>query len=426
MMETNDDVLVQNNGALIRIRYQMLLWQLQVARQNRVAAPIRQVRRIREVYHRFTMNEFVDRWQSHPSFERWIRMSTHSFYRLVDLLRDLLTSDDNDNNNNNNRGRPIPHEISVFMTLQYLTGASNTGNAVPLGLSKTSFYTCLHKTLRAIGDCAALGIKFPATEAECIRLARGFNAKSDNGVIANCVGAIDGYLLATNVPSRNDCGGNGRSYFSGHYKRIGMNVQAVCDSNCMFTYFAVCSPGSTNDRIAMREKINGESLHDLIEKLPNPYVVIADAAYEATEHCVPLFYGVQRHNPDQDNFNYYGSQVRTIIERSFGIMLAKFSILKRPLANTLEVIGLIMVAIARLHNFCIREKRYNIEEIVLEAPPVRVPPTVPNLRNREGQDMGPAFPQDPVNDQGLYRGFQYSGIRDAMVERCANLQMVRP
>lgn len=107
-------------------------------------------------------------------------------------------------------------------------------------------------------------------------------------------------------------------------------------------------------------------------------------------------------------------------------MLAKFSILKRPLANTLEVVGLIMVAIARLHNFCIREKRYNIEEIVLEAPPVQVPLTVPNLRNREGQDMGPAFPQDPVNDQGLYRGFQYSGIRDAMVERCANLQMVRP
>ena len=176
----------------------------------------------------------------------------------------------------------------------------------------------------------------------------------------------------------------------------------------------------------MKEKIDGESIHDLIKALPHPYVVIADAAYKATEHCVPLFYGAQRNNPDQDNWNFYGSQVRTIIERSFSIMQSKFSILKRPLTNSLETIGFIMAAIARLHNFCIREKPYNIAEIVLQTPRVPYNAAIPNQLNREGQDMDPEFPQALQDELELYWGYQHSANRDAMVERCANLGMVRP
>ena len=59
------------------------------------------------------------------------------------------------------------------------------------------------------------------------------------------------YLVAINTPPSLVVG-NVRSYFSGHYQHYGVNVQAVCDHLCHFTYFAFASPGSVNDCDAIK------------------------------------------------------------------------------------------------------------------------------------------------------------------------------
>ena len=143
--------------------------------------------------------------------------------------------------------------------------------------------------------------------------------------------------------------GNVKSYFSGHYQHYGVNVQAVCDHLCHFTYFAFASPGSVNDRDA----IKGTSLPSLLHNVPAGFVIIGDAAYEASEKIVSLFYGVDALIPENDNFNFYGS-IR--IEMAFGMMSQKWGILKLPLSGDIKFTAAIAICVAHLHNFTINER----------------------------------------------------------------------
>ena len=40
---------------------------------------------------------------------------------------------------------------------------------------------------------------------------------------------------------------NQTDYFSRHYQAYGLNVQAMCDPDLLFTYIAVASPAKIND-----------------------------------------------------------------------------------------------------------------------------------------------------------------------------------
>ena len=374
------------------------------------AASVPQTRTRRVIYRRIDMKAFMAQYVNCPKFERNIRMRRDSFYKLVELLRRDVQSDEN---MATRRGGAITPEMCTYLTLRYLAGGSYLDICVHLQISHAAFYYCLYKTLIAICQCKVLDIVFPIEVADCERLASGFRHLSENESIGNCIGAVDGYLLSIETPS-NEEAGNVTSYFSGHYQKYGINVQAMCDSRCVFRYFALSAPGSFNDRVAIKQKCKGVSLFSLIEELPEKFVVIADAAYDATEHIVPLFYGSQRHNAAHDNFNYCASQCRIRIEMSFGIMQAKWGILKRPLTQSLKNVKYVVLAIARLHNYVIKENFY-------EPDTAQVPyqATVPN---RRGQ--GPAHPA-PVDSTETYSGMQRSRIRDGMVKYVANVKAVR-
>ena len=243
-----------------------------------------------------------------------------------------------------------------------------------------------------------------------------------NGSIVNCVGAVDGYLMAINVPSRSEVG-NVRSYFSGHYQKYGLNIQAVCDSSCMFTYFVVSGPGSTNDRVAIHHILDGLSLHQRIEALPGTYVIAADAAYAPTEHLVPVFYGAQRKNVDNDNFNFCLSQCRIRIEMSFGMMQAKWRILRSPLEGSLERVRLIANAISRLHNFVIKQQHNCIFNEIRKA--IEPDSYEGTTLNEDNDPQLPLTTDDEVN-QFAEISSGVSRIRDAMVERVRRSGCVRP
>jgi hypothetical protein len=118
-------------------------------------------------------------------------------------------------------------------------------------MSSSSFYRILWKTIEAINNCIDpyIKINFPKTEPECNMLAKGFISVSTNRCIRNCVAAINGYLLAINAPAKKE-GLNVRSFFSGHYQRYGVNIQAACDHHSQFLFVAVAGPGQMGDRMA--------------------------------------------------------------------------------------------------------------------------------------------------------------------------------
>lgn len=56
---------------------------------------------------------------------------------------------------------------------------------------------------------------------------------------------------------------------------------------------------------------------------------------------------------EKDTFNYYLSLNRQVIERAFGILVARWGILWRPLRFNQEKNSLLVRVLCRLHNICV-------------------------------------------------------------------------
>jgi hypothetical protein len=136
-------------------------------------------------------------------------------------------------------------------------------------VSKASMY-CIHNLfLDGLLDCNALAIKFPETVDELKEQALRFAFKSSADIICGCVGAIDRILIAIIQPNRNNKDTNDEvinvcDFFSGHYKHLGIYVQAVSDECLRFLYASVAMPGSQPDYSAYAVT----SLEKKVESLP--------------------------------------------------------------------------------------------------------------------------------------------------------------
>ena len=80
-------------------------------------------------------------------------MSFQSFQKLVGLLNDSLLVDQE---MASLCGGAIVPELCVYITLQYLAVGSYTDIFFHVGISKSSFFHVLWKTIKAINICAEL------------------------------------------------------------------------------------------------------------------------------------------------------------------------------------------------------------------------------------------------------------------------------
>jgi hypothetical protein len=294
--------------------------------------------------------KLVDEQYDRDIFFRHLRMSIESFNKLLGFIRDDLVVNEE---MAMRRGGAIIPELCLYCTIRWLAGGSYSDIFLFCGISKTSFYRVIWKTINSIclNSEAYLKISFPKTVQECLAAASGFESISANGCIKNCVAAVDGYLLSIDVPSKKEAK-NVRSFFSGHYQTHGVNIQAACDHHCRFTFIGVAGPGSMGDQEASREC----GLYDLIENLSGTFTTIGDCAYEPTEHMAPIYGGNEGRREENDTFNFFASQLRIRIEMTFGLMVKKWCILQHPSHVPLKHIKYMMFAIAKLHNFCINER----------------------------------------------------------------------
>lgn len=296
---------------------------------------------------RLQWDNFYAKYAGRHDFQRHLRMPAESFSKLVSFVSDKLAVN---HEMAALRGGAIAAEVCVYSCLRYLAGGSYSDIRFFTGVSTASLYRIIWKCIDAINACPELIIKFPTTNDEVIEAARGFQTISTQGCVWNCVSVVDGYHLQIVTPSKTEVK-NVRSFFSGHYQTYGLNVQAACDHHCRFTYLGIAGPGVMGDRDA----INQVKLGAMVENLPGLYCVIGDCAYTATEHMIPIYRNAEKVKR-QDNFNFFASQLRIRIEMAFGLMVKKWAILTRPLSLKLKKIKRLMVAIARLHNFCINER----------------------------------------------------------------------
>lgn len=359
-------------------------------------------------------DEYVNQFSNHPTFiKRHLRMSLESFFKLLGYFRTDLEGVPG----KGGKAGPILPEISLFCALRWLAGGSYLDIFALTGISVASFYRVCYKVFILIDECPELALKLPTNAEQCVEVSDGFRSISYKEAITNCIGAVDGYLLRTITPIRKQAG-NVKSFYSGHYQCPGMNIQAVCDHHSRFLFFCISGPGSMNDREAIKES----GLLDDIRNLPEPYVIIADAAYEATEQVVPVFYGISRQDTECDNFNYFASQCRIRIEMAFGLMQMKWGILWRPMRVHLDNVKYIMHAISRLHNFTINERLLN------DDPPDEVGtginrlyhPTDADIEEYDDEATAARIAATKKHLKGM------SIIRDNMVQRVKTLGISRP
>ena len=185
----------------------------------------------------------------------------------------------------------ITTEIALHCAIRWLAGGSYIELCHHVGVSRAAFYHYTHRVIAAINNCKDLEYKFPTDPHEMERAAADFAAISLHGVIQGCLGALDGLLIKTIVPSRNEVP-HVKAYRSGHYAHYGINVQAICDSSCRFIYLSTEAPGGQNDVLAY----NFSPLPEIIEALPLTRYIVADNAFTATEHVITPFSGADKDN----------------------------------------------------------------------------------------------------------------------------------
>jgi hypothetical protein len=113
---------------------------------------------------------------------------------------------------------------------------------IQAGISEAFFYRIVWEAIKAIAKSKheALLIELPQTEKECEEAANWFQSISHRVVINNCVSVVGGFLLGI------------ETFFSGHYKCSGLNIQAACDYHCHFTSMAVTGPGVIDMQCKLR------------------------------------------------------------------------------------------------------------------------------------------------------------------------------
>jgi hypothetical protein len=116
-------------------------------------------------------------------------------------------------------------------------------------------------------------------------------------------------------------------YFSGPYQCYGINVQAICDAQCRFTYLSCRSPGGTGDSRAF----HGTALNHFLHEIPQGFYVVGDAAYSFSATLLIPYSGADKRNRQNDVFNSHLSQLRIKTEQAFGLLVNKWRAFKKPI-----------------------------------------------------------------------------------------------
>ena len=340
--------------------------------QERPFSPRR--RRVRAIgAHRRSRNQVKDIYQQlgPTNFKKAYRMKYHSFRRLTKKLRDGIirfslvkkrrnhyhtTSSMHKKNYRYVPNGPITPSVQLACALRYFAGGSPYDIMTSYCIGYTDMMNAVWYVVDAINAHRDFRISYPSDHDKQRAIAEKFRMKSGAGFDC-CAGAIDGILVWIHKPTDADCANAGCSpgkFFCGRKHKFGLNCQAVCDSRGKFLDMSIIYPGSTSDCLAFE----GMSLFSRLENglLAPGLCLFGDNAYLNSIFMATPFSGVS--GGSKDAYNFYHSQVRIQIECAFGMFTHRWAILRSaiPMRVSLKKTVALVIALAKLHNFCIDEK----------------------------------------------------------------------
>ncbi|XP_050322662.1 uncharacterized protein LOC126754594 [Bactrocera neohumeralis] len=148
----------------------------------------------------------------------------------------------------------------------------------------------------------------------------------------NCVGAIDGKHIAIKCPPN-----SGSTYYN-YKKFFSIVLLAACDAKYTFTAISVGAYGSQSDGGIFHATRFGEDLLENrlplppdtplpLSSHPFPYYFVGDCAFPLKNNLMKPYPGVNITRA-QRIFNYRLSRARRVIENAFGILTARWRVLR--------------------------------------------------------------------------------------------------
>ena len=246
---------------------------------------------------------------------------------------------------------PIDPRHKLAVALWWMCGGSHLDIRLVHGVGMRTVYECLWQTVDTINKIHHL--EFPwDDEIKLAELEKGF-ADLSGGKVRGCVFAVDGFCVRIRCPSHVV---NSRDYWNrkGFYSYV---VQAVVDSKGKFMAASTKAVGNTHDSLALQmskfyaKLEEGKLARNVGFAGLQSYYGMGDDAYADAEYLVTPWPG--RNLPDdRDNFNYWQSRLRIVVECAFGRLTKRFGCLWRPLSVHCSRVPALISALLKLHNYC--------------------------------------------------------------------------
>ncbi|KAL5577452.1 hypothetical protein UlMin_019151 [Ulmus minor] len=192
------------------------------------------------------------------------------------------------------------------------------------------------------------------SQKETNRMAMEDWQHSGSTISVNCVGAIDGTHIAVHAPA--DVANN----FRGRKSTVTSNMLAICSFDMLFTYVVIGWEGAVHD-----SRVLTTQLEDPTSSFPHPppgKYYLVDSGYSNKPGFLAPFRNVPYHlrdarrraggiNGPTELFNYRHVSLRNCIERCFGVLKARFPILRYMTNFSLIRQREIAMCCCVLHNF---------------------------------------------------------------------------
>ncbi|CAN1237176.1 Putative nuclease HARBI1 [Linum grandiflorum] len=169
----------------------------------------------------------------------------------------------------------------------------------------------------------------------------------------DCVGAIDGVQIDACIPVDDQIPYRGRK------ATTTQNVMCVCFFDMLFTYVMAGWEGTANDaRILLETASNNDNQFPMP---PQGKYYVVDSGYPNLpgflapyRHVTSHFQEIRRRGGPRGRdelFNFRHSSLRNVIERCFGVLKARFPILKFMRSYSFKKQTRIVIACCAIHNF---------------------------------------------------------------------------
>ncbi|XP_018366720.1 PREDICTED: uncharacterized protein LOC108763518 [Trachymyrmex cornetzi] len=172
----------------------------------------------------------------------------------------------------------------------------------------------------------------------------------------HCVGAIDGKHILIQCP-------NNSSPSSFNYKNNhNIVLLGICNAKYIFTFVDIGGYGQRSDGSIFKGSLIGQSFHNKQMNLPEPepitsdgqplpYILVGDEAFQLSDYLLRPYPAREHLTRDRILFNHRLSRARRTIENTFGILVSRWKILRRPIICNVTQTMKIIQAIICLHNW---------------------------------------------------------------------------